>query len=201
MIKSIYKITVGDVVLLQETKRGDHLKNKYIPTILLRKGLEKLAEQIFGRLGTKTIEDLENEYDKLFSLRNLQKLEALWNALDIEINTRTELNTNLLLIGEKSIASTTLEEIVNKIKEYGVEIKSISDIQKFKKKIEFITDKQLENFPEQKTETNNIDFVEIIYSVFRYMSEPYNENMRFLSFLTMKKIAEDLALKNSINNG
>jgi hypothetical protein len=200
MIKSIYNITVEDVVLLQETKSGKHLKSRFIPNVFLRRGLERLTSQIFERLGTRSIEELRDEYDKLFAIRNLQKMEALWKALDAEINTRTELNTNLLLIGKPTIESKTLNKIIEKIKGYGIDIKSISDIEKFKKKIEFVTDTYLENFPEKKDNAGSVDFVEVIYSTFRYMNEPYNEKMRFLSFLTMKKIAEDLALKDSIKN-
>lgn len=201
MIKSIYKLTIGDVVLLKEAESASHLKNKYIPIVFLRKGIEKLVEQIFERLGTKSIEDLEYEFDKILSFRNLQKLEALWLALDIEMNLRVNLNTSLLLIGKKEIPSATFKLVIEKIKELGIDINLVSDVDKFKKHIEFKNDKHRENYlSEPKIDAKDVDFVEIIYSVFRYMGEPYNENMRFLSFLTMKKIAEEISLKNALNN-
>jgi len=201
MIKSIHNLTVGDVILIQETESASHLKSKYIPVIFLRKGIERLASQVFERLGTKNIDELEREFDRILSFRNLQKLEALWIALDIEMNLRVNLNSSFLLIGKEEVPSLTFSAVIDKIKELGIEIKLVSDVKKFEKHIEFKKDKYLENYPQKKeSETGDIDFVEIIYSVFRYMGEPYNENMRFLSFLTMKKIAEGISLKNALNN-
>jgi hypothetical protein len=201
MIKSIHNLTVGDVVLLQETESASHLKSKYIPVIFIRKGIERLASQIFERLGTKNIDELEKEFDRILAFRNLQKLEALWIALDIEMNLRVNLNSSLLLIGKNEIPSPTFKAVIDKIKELGIEIKLVSDVKKFEKHIEFRKDKYLENYTQkEESKTDDVDFVEIIYSIFRYMGEPYNENMRFLSFLTMKKIAEDISLKNALNN-
>jgi hypothetical protein len=201
MIKKIHEITVGDVVLLKETENAAHLISKYIPSLFLRGKIEKLAGQIFERLGTKNIDELEKEIDRILAFRNLQKLEALWIALDIEMNLRVNLNSSLLLIGKNEIPSPTFKAVIDKIKELGIEIKLVSDVKKFEKHIEFRKDKYLENYTQkEESKTDDVDFVEIIYSIFRYMGEPYNENMRFLSFLTMKKIAEDISLKNALNN-
>jgi DNA repair exonuclease SbcCD nuclease subunit len=201
MIKGIHEITVGDVVLLKETENAAHLISKYIPSLFLRRRIEKLAVQIFERLGTKNIAELENEFDKILAFRNLQKLEALWIALDIEMNLRVNLNSSLLLIGKNEIPSLTFNAVIEKIKELGIDIKLVSDVKEFENFIEFKKDVYLENYQEkEESEGDDVDFVEIIYKVFRYMGEPYNENMRFLSFITMKKIAEGISLKNALNN-
>ena len=202
-MKTIYQITVGDVILLQDTESNSHLKSRWMPLLFVKKELEELAGQIFERLGTHTIEDLENDLDRVLSYRNLQRLEALWKALDIEMNLKVSININLISIGKKSIASPLLKETLDKIKKVtGIEIKTPEDIEKFSKHIEFKNDKHLENYPkptEEEEEEKKTDFTKIIYSYFNYMDEPYNENMRFLSFMTMKRIADEIALKRSLN--
>jgi hypothetical protein len=195
-VKTIHQITVGDVILLEDTKSGKHLKG-WMP--FSTKKLEKLVAEIFEKLGADTADELERKFDKILSYRRLQLLEALWKALDAELNMK--LTVGLLLIDKKLPSSDLLDRVVDKIKDVtGIEIKDLEDVEKFKKHIEFRNTKHQQLYFDKKIEEKT-DFTKIIYSYFNYMDEPFNENMRYLSFLTMKKMADEIALKKSMDNG
>lgn len=203
-MKKIYEITVKDVILLHETKSGSHLKSRWIPLYFVKGKLEDLASEIFQRLGDKTVNELEKSIRRVLSYRNLQRLEALWKALDIEMKLRVGINITLALIGKETIQSKTLRQVLDKIKKVtGIDIKEPLDIERFKKHIEFKNDKHTERYPEENPndKKEDTDFTKIIYSYFNYMNESYNEDLRYLAFLTMKKTADEIALKRSMDNG
>lgn len=207
MIKKLHEILLKDVILLDATKSANVLKKYwFIPLWLCHKQLEKLASEIFESIGSNTIDDLENEFDKLISYQKLQILQALYKALQIEFNLKTKINLWKIILDKDYKESEQLEKVLYEIQKYsGIEIKTPNDVTEFEKYVEFVFDKHTEMFPaktDDEEEEPKAKLTEIIYSIFNYMSEPYNENMRLITFVDVKKMAEDKIRKsNTKDNG
>jgi len=194
MIKEIHQITLKDVILLDATKSATHLKKHwFIPIYFLHKPLEKLAQQIFEHIGSNTIDDLENEFAKILSYRKLQILEALYNAVKIELGLKAKINVWKLILNKDYKESAQLEEVLAEVlKHTGIEIKTPEDLKAFEDHVEFKIDKHRENYPEAKQEEKKeVKLQKILYSVFNYMGEPYSVDMPFTAFVEMKELAED----------
>jgi len=203
MIKSFYNITLKDIILLDATKKANVLKKYwFIPLWLCHKQLEKLAAEIFESIGSNTIENLETEFDKLISYQKLQILQALYKALQIELNLKTKINLWKIILDKDYKESEQLEKVLSEIVKYtGIEIKTENDLTEFEKYIEFVFDKHNELFPKvEEEEQPKAKLTEIIYSIFNFMGESFNENMRLIVFVDMKKMAEDKIRKSNTND-
>ncbi|HEY5590688.1 MAG TPA: hypothetical protein VIK55_06680 [Paludibacter sp.] len=194
MIKSYYDITIKDVILLDATKSAGHLKKFwFIPIYFCRKELESLAKKIFESIGNSAVDQLQNDFDKLISYRNLQILEALYKLVIIELRLKSKIAIWKLIAGKDFAESEQLKEVLSEVLKYtGIDIKEPKDITDFNDYVEFKIDKYKEMFPEIKPdETEKANLTRIIYSIFNFMGESYNENMRLITFCEMKEIAED----------
>jgi hypothetical protein len=193
MIKKLHEILLKDVILLDATKKAGHLKKYwFIPIYFCRSGLEKLAEQMFQSIGGSTIESLETEFDKLASFQRLQILEALYKAVQIELDLRVRVNVWKLLMEKDYSESDTLKEVLNEVLKYtGIDIKTPEDMKRFEDHIEFKIDKHRENYTVAQPEGEPVNLSRIIYSVFNYMGEPYAETMRLITFIELKAMAEE----------
>lgn len=203
MILKIHEITLKDIILLDATKSASHLKKYwFIPIYFCRAKLEKLAREIFESIGSNTIEDLENEFEKLYSFKKLQILECLYKAVTIELNLKTKINVWKLIMDKEYKESEQLQKTLSEVlKHTGIDIKTPEDLKAFEDHIEFKIDKHRENYPEIKPDetVKETKLTKIIYSVFSYMSEPYNENMRLITFIELKSMAEDRIRKAQIH--
>lgn len=196
MIKTIHEITLRDILLLEETKRATHLLiYKWMPFMFVRGKLEKLAEEIFHQLGNNTIEAIQDEFEKLIIYRKILLLEALHGAIIGELKLKAKINAWRVVANKEVVKSRDLTKILDDIKRIaGIEIKTDEDLIRFEKHIEFKVDKFKEIYPEKKQE-ESADLGKIIYSVFNYMGEPYNIDMRLMDFVKIKEVAEDKAIK------
>lgn len=195
MIKKIHQVTLKDVILLDATKSASHLKKYwFIPIYFLRSQLELLAKQIFKSIGSETVDELQNAIERLLSYRRLQILEALYNAVRIEFEIKSKINVFKIIMSKDFAESPHLEEVLKEVKNHtGIEINSIKDYNDFKEYIDFRIDKHKETYPEIKPDEQKkeVKLQKVLYSVFNYMGEPYNENMRLITFIELKAIAED----------
>jgi len=193
-LKQIHEIKLKDILLLDETKNAKHLFNyRLLPIYFYKNKLEKLTKEIYERIGDSDVSDISDKFDHIMDLRKLQILEALYNACYAELHLNTKVNVYKLLIEKKPIESKNLEEILQKIKQYtGIDILKPDDFLRFKKKVEFIKDKFEEKYHKKQSEQKEeVKITKIIYSIFHYLNEPYNENMRLLTFVELKNMAED----------
>lgn len=203
MIKKIHEITLRDIILLDATKSANSLKKYWIvPLWFYRKELEILAKQIFDLIGGSTIADLEDQYEKVLSYRKLQILEALYKAISVELNTKTRINAWKILLDKSRKESGNADKVIAEIFKYsGIEISEPKDLKTFSDYIQFKIDKHNEMFPEIQIENKEpANITKIIYSVFNFMSEPYNENMRLITFVELKAMAEDKIRTNNTEN-
>lgn len=194
LIKDISEVTIKDVILLDTTKSAKHLlRFRLLPLRFASKELEKLAQQIFDSIGGSTIESIENEMAKMVSINNIQILEALYKAVKIELDLKARINVWKLLMDKDFSESAQLKQVIDRVKEFtGIEIKTPENLKQFEDHIEFKVDKHRENFPEVKPdEDHKIRITRVIYSVFNFVSEPYNESMRLITFVELKAMAEE----------
>jgi len=203
MIKSFYNITLKDIILLDATKNANVLKKYwFIPLWLCHKQLEKLATEIFESIGSNTIDDLENEFDKLISYQKLQILQALYKALQIELDLKARINAWKIIMDNDYKESAQLEKVLSEVLKYtGIELKTPEDLKAFEAHVEFVFDKHNELFPKMEVEDQpKTKLTEVIYSIFNYMGEPFDENMRLIMFVDIKKMAEDRIHKSKNND-
>lgn len=193
MIKKIHQITIKDILILDETKKASHLKvKKWLPFFLIKKKLNKTIGEIYSQIGNKTTTNLNDEYQKLFDYQRLQILQALYNATYSILYLQTQINVYRLLLEKELIEDKNSVEVFKKVKEHtGIDIKTPDDFEKFKKRVQFLKDKFDERYKNDETEEKkDHSLIEIIYSYFHYMNEPYNENMRILAFVSIKNMAD-----------
>jgi hypothetical protein len=202
MIKQFHEILLKDVILLDATKSATHLKKYwFIPLYFCRKELEALTKQMIDAIGGSTIANLEMAFERAIAYQHLQILDALKIALLIETNLRGRVNALKLLMDKELVGESQFQKICDRIAEHtGIEIKEQEDFDRFAKHCEFKIDKFRENFPEKQPaeESTPVSLSRIIYSVFNYMAEPYDENMRLITFIEMKSLAEE-RIKNREN--
>jgi hypothetical protein len=199
MIKKLHEITLKDIILLDATKNARSLKRYWFtPLWLFHARLEKLTKEIFDSIGGKTIDNLQDEFDKLNSFRRLQKLEALCKAVKIEFELRPRINAWKIILEKDYKDSDQLKNVIEAVKEHtGIEIKEPKDLKEFYDYVEHKIAKYREMFPEEEMQ-EGVKLTKVIYSVFNYMSEPYNESMRLITFVELKAMAEE-RIKQSRN--
>lgn len=194
MIKKLHEITIKDIIILDESKSAKSLKKYWLtPLWLYRKKLELLAKQIFEAIGNKAINNIQDDCDKVLEYRKLQILEALYKALEIEIKLKSRINGWKLILKKDYKESPQLEKVVSEIKRItGIEIKEPRDLKTLEDYIQHKQDKYAEMYPEsEEQETKEVPLSKIIYSVFNFMGEPYKEDMRLITFIQMKQMAEE----------
>lgn len=194
MLKKFHEITLKDVILLDATKSANVLKKYwFIPLWLCRKELESLAKQIFESIGGKTVTNIQDEFDKLHQYRKLQIYEALYKAVQIEFGLKAKVNAWKLILQKDYKESPQLEKVLDEVKKYtGIQIETPDNLKEFEAFIQHKIDKYAEMYPiEEIEEKETTNLSKIIYSVFNFMNEPYNENMRLITFIELKTMAED----------
>jgi hypothetical protein len=191
MIKQLHEIVLKDIILLDATKSAKSLKKYwFVPLFLCTKELEKLTKQIFEAIGSQTIDDLQDEFDKLLSYRRLQLLEALYKAVTIEFGLKARINAWKIILEKDFKESEQLAKVLEEVKIHtGIEIRSPENVKELEDYIQHKIDKHREMYPE--IEREEVKLTKVIYSVFNYMSEPYNENMRLITFIELKLMAEE----------
>ena len=194
MIKSIYQITLKDIILLDATKTANSLKKYwFVPLFPFRKRLEKLAAEIFKLIGNSPVTDIQDDFDKLMAYRRLQILEALYKAVIIEVVLKSRIEAWKLLIGKDLNESEEEFEKVKSevIKHTGIELKSPEDVDVLRQYIEHKADKYAEMYPEIKQdEEKQTKLIDVINSVFVFMNQPINRDMYLTDFVSLKNLAE-----------
>ena len=200
MLKKFHEIVLKDVILLDATKSANVLKKHwFVPLWLCRKELESLAKQIFESIGGKTVTNIQDEFDKLHQYRKLQIYEALYKAVQIEFGLKAKINAWKIIIGKDYKDSPQLEEVLSAVKKHtGIEIETPDNLKEFNDFVQHKIDKYSEMYPpeevEERTETPLID---IFYSVFSFMGEPFNDKMLLIAFIGMQKMAKEKIEKQS----
>jgi len=199
MLKPIHKITLKDVILLDATKSANVLKKHwFIPLFLCRKELESLAKQIFDSIGGKTVDDLQDQFDRLTSYRRLQLLEALWKAVQIEFKLKGRIGAWKIILGKDFKESPQLAEVLAAVEKHtGIKLEAPEDLKTLSDYVQHKLDKFAEIFPEEEEVKESTPLIEIFYSVFNYMGESFNDEMLLIAFVAMKKMAESKILKQS----
>jgi hypothetical protein len=191
------------VILLDATKSANVLKKYwFIPLWLCRKELESLAKQIFDAIGGQTVSSLQDEFDKLLQYRKLQIYDALYKAVQIELGLKPKINAFKIIIEKDYKDSPQLEIVLAEVKKWtGIQIETPEDLTSFENWIQHKIDKYAEMFPPpDTTDQKEVPLVEVFYSVFNYMSEPFNDDMLLIAFLGMRKMATDRIEKQSNNS-
>lgn len=194
MLKRFHEIVLKDVIILDATKSANILKKYwFVPLWLCRKELESLAKQIFESIGGKTILNIQDEFDKLHQYRKLQIYEALYKAVQIEFGLKAKINAWKLILQKDYKDSPQLEKVLDEVKKYtGIQIETPENLKEFEAFIQHKIDKYAEMYPvEEVEEKEKSNLSKIIYSVFNFMKEPYNEEMRLITFIELKAMAED----------
>lgn len=201
MLIPFHEITLKHVILLDATKSANVLKKYwFIPLWLCRKELESLAKQIFESIGGKTVEGLEDQFDRLYAYRKLQIYEALHKAVEIEIGLKARINAWKIIIGKDFTESPQLEKVLSEVERItGIKIETQEDLKTFNDWIRHKLDKYAEMYPPEEVEEKkeSTPLIDIFYSVFNFMGEPFNDRMLLIAFLGMKKMAEDRIAKQS----
>lgn len=200
LLKPYHEITLKDVILLDATKSAGALKKYwFIPLFLCRKELESLAKQIFESIGGKTVNDLQNEFDKLESYRTLQILEVLYKAVQIEFDIKSRINAWRIIFEKECKESTQLGEILLKVDHYtGIKIETPENLKDFYDYVQFRIDKFEEMYQKEEVEERpETPLIDIFYSVFNYLGEPFNNDILLIAFLSMRKMATERIAKQS----
>jgi len=200
MIKRLHEISLKDVILLDATKSANVLKKYwFIPLFLCRKELEKLAKDIFTSIGGQTVTSLQDEFDKVMMYRKLQIYEALYKAVQIELGLKPKINAFKIIIEKDYKDSPQLERVLQEVEKWtGIKIETPEDLQTFEDFIQHKIDKYAEMFPvEDVTDRQETPLIEVFYSVFNFMNEPFNDRMLLIAFLGMKKMAESKIAQQS----
>lgn len=201
MIKKLHEIKIKDVILLDATKKASSLKKYwFVPLWLFKKQLEKLTKEIFDLIGGKTINDLQDEFDKLSAYRRLQKLEALSKAVKIEFELRPRINAWKIILEKDYKESDQLQKVIEDVKLHtGIEIKEPKDLKEYYDYVQHKIDKYAEMFPViEKTE---VKLVKVLLSVFIFMDRDFDENMRLITFAELKAMAEEKIRSNGEKSG
>jgi hypothetical protein len=202
-LKPYHEITLKDVILLDATKSASVLKKYwFIPLFICRKELEKLAKDIFTSIGGETVTSLQDQFDKVMQYRKLQIYEALYKAVQIELSLKPKINAFKIIIEKDYKDSPQLERVLEEVKKWtGIQIETPEDLQSFTDWVQYKIDKYAEMFPAVEIETKQeTPLIEVFYSVFSYMGEPFNDKMLLIAFLGMKKMAEGKIAKQSNNS-
>jgi hypothetical protein len=200
LLKPLHSITLKDVILLDATKSANVLKKYwFIPLWLCRKELEKLAKDIFTSIGGSTVDNLQDEFDKVMMYRKLQIYEALYKAVQIELSLKPKINAFKIIIEKDYKDSPQLERVLEEVKKWtGIQIETPEDLQTFEDWIQHKIDKYAEMFPvETEEDRPTVPLIEVFYSVFNFMGEPFRDDMLLIAFLGMKKMAEGRVAKQS----
>jgi hypothetical protein len=202
MIKKLHEILLRDVILLDATKSAKHLKKHwFIPLFLCRKELEKLAKDIFQLIGDQTVDQFDSDFDKLLSVREIHLLEALYKAVQTELVLRPQINVWKLILDKEYKESAQLEEVLKEVKNHtGIEIKEPKDLKDFEQYVQLKIDKHNETYTQQEEPKEEIPLTEILYSVFNCLKEPWNENMRLITYKGLKQRAENMIKQKHTDN-
>jgi hypothetical protein len=194
MIKQLHEILLRDVILLDATKSASHLKKYwFIPLFLCRKELEKLAKDIFSLIGGQTVDQFDSDLDKLLSIREIHLLEALYKAVQSELILRPQINVWKLILDKEYKESAQLEEVLKEVKNHtGIEIKEPKDLKDFEQYVQLKIDKHNETYTQKEEPKEEIPLTEILYSVFNCLKEPWNEDMRLITYKGLKQRAENM---------
>ena len=192
MIKQIHEIRLKDIILLDATKSARSLMRFPLPIWLFKKKLNSLIKEIFSLIGGQTIDTCQDDFDKLLSYRRLMLLEALYKAVMIEIGLKPKIIAMKILLEREIADSPYLMEVLAEVKRLtGIDITTPEDLQVFTEYIQHKVDKHKEVFPDRSEEVEEVKLTKVIYSVFNYLGEPYNESMRLITFIELKSLAEE----------
>jgi len=195
MLTPFHEITIKHVILLDATKSASVLKKYwFIPLWLCRKELESLAKQIFESIGGKTVEGLEDQFDRLYVYRKLQIYEALHKAVEIEIGLKARINAWKIILQKDYTESPQLEKVLSEVERItGIKIEKPDDLKTFNDWIQHKLDKFDELFPPEEidNEKESTPLIEVFNSVFLFFNLPPNENTLLITWLAMKKQAEE----------
>lgn len=200
MLIPFHEITLKHVILLDATKSANVLKKYwFIPLWLCRKELESLAKQIFESIGGKTVEGLEDQFDRLYAYRKLQIYEALHKAVEIEIGLKARINAWKIIIGKDFTESPQLEKVLSEVERItGIKIETQEDLKTFNDWVLHKIDKYTEMYPpEEVEEKQDVSIVEILNSVFHHFNLTPKEDMLLITWIGMKKTAVDQVAKQS----
>jgi hypothetical protein len=202
MIKQLHEILLRDVILLDATKSASHLKKYwFIPLFLCRKELEKLAKDIFSLIGGQTVDQFDSDLDKLLSIREIHLLEALYKAVQSELILRPQINVWKLILDKEYKESAQLEEVLKEVKNHtGIEIKEPKDLKDFEQYVQLKIDKHNETYTQKEEPKEEIPLTEILYSVFNCLKEPWNEDMRLITYKGLKQRAENMIKQKHTDN-
>jgi hypothetical protein len=194
LLKPYHEITLKDVILLDATKSANVLKKYwFIPLFLCRNELEQLATKIFESIGGKTVNDLQDQFDRITSYRRLLILEALYKAVQIEFELKGRVTAWKVLLGKDFKESPQLEQVMAEVlKHTGISIETPESLKDFADYVQFRIDKHAETYPEiEEEEKESTPLIEVFNSVFLFFNLPPNENALLITWIALKKQAEE----------
>lgn len=201
MIKKFHEIRLSDIINLDATKSARCLMKYPLPVWLFRNQLEVLAKQIFDAIGNKSIDNIEEEFDKLYYFNRIQIYESLYKAVTIELSMKPKILAWKMILQRDFKESKQLEEVIEAVKKHtGIELNQPEDLQTLIDFIEHKVAKYKEMFPDEE-QGEPVKLGRVIYSVFNFMGEDFNENIRLINFLDMKEAAEERVKTNSKQDG
>ena len=118
----------------------------------------------------------------------------------IEIGLKPKIIAMKILLEREIADSPYLMEVLAEVKRLtGIDIETPEDLQTFTDYIQHKIDKHKEIFPDAEIseEQSEVKLAKVIYSVFNYLGEPYNESMRLITFIELKTLAEERSKKSN----
>lgn len=196
MIKRYYNITLRDYNLMETTGRINQFSTTILPAWIFKRKLNKELSEISKILNAKESEDEEKE-KVIWELRSLAKINAIEiNYLGIVnilgLATRVTIYKSFLRRNNKrkiKFNDNSLKYFKDKIREYtGIEIKTISDVEKVRKELEFRKDKFDENFRKQRN-SKKLYLMSVALGVFSYLNQTLDMDMKIVEFAIMRDSA------------
>jgi len=209
MIKNYWEITLRDYDIIERTGNVSHLFRWYniLPAFLFIGRIKKTLQILSKKLNGIDTSELNNEdlwqqqsittinaiKANYYGIVNVLKLQSKFNFI---VKFYKEVSTRKL----KEVKNRNLDKYIGNIKKLtGAEIKSLQDIQKVKKNLDFRIDKYNENYSVKKEQTEKVYLMSIALGIFSYLNLDFNPKITVIEFIEAKNIAEKQYQKNKSN--
>ena len=176
--------------MFEKTGNVNHLC--YLPIgFLFKRKISNLLLEIRSYLGDEGNDELQKEKHRLKSYYRIEQLIILYEAMRNLLYNKVEIDSWLKRIGRKPRGNyANLKIYKEKIEATtGIKVKTMADLDKLRKQIEFWSAKYSENFKE--VESKGVTFMQIVISVFiGSMRTSIDYKMKLVDFFALKELSD-----------
>lgn len=194
MIKKLHEITIEDYNIIEQTGKFNHLV-KWIPVFLCAKKIRKILDEIGKILNDKESEGTEEIQWQIQTIAKIQAIEINYLGVInlLELGTRINAYKPLLVRQNRrkiKITNDNLKLYIDNIYNFtGINIKTLSDVEKVRKELTFRKDKYNETYNVAKKPKEKVYLMSVVLGVFSYLNQPINVNMTIVNFNVLRKEA------------